>query len=309
MNQNAQFWFIKKNSKTMKTKTIIPENRRPRQRGHQAVRHFLLSAIIFTALPVSAAYTNILDFETVTGAVPFEGMAISNQYTAQFGVSFRSSASYPVLARKGYPQGGFSDGPLGPDTIYDTISSADTNAAAFGDFYLTRDVVHNNTIIMDFVTPVSAAGGFIMDIDGAERATLTAYRDNGTNSVGQIVITTNTPGAGPERAVRWDFVHTTNDIQQIRFVVINAVGPFGLDLLTSSYVPAPSPATNSLRLYPGITIQGGVGRAYQIQFTNRLSSGQWIPLTNFTLPSSPFLFFDTTATNSSERFYKVVGLP
>lgn len=267
------------------------------------------AAILLAVFNAAAAYTNLLDFETVNGSVPFEGMAVSNQFRGQFGVSFRTPGSYPLLARKGFPAVGFWTGEIGANTTYDTVNALDPNAAACGDFFLTRDSLGSNTIILDFAAPVAAASGFIMDIDGTEVATITAYRDNGTNAVAQLVIGSSSPGAGPERAVRWSFARPTNDIQQIRFMVTDEPGPFGIDLLTSSYVPPPSPATNSLRMYPGLTIQGGIGRVYQIQFTNRLTSGQWIALTNFILPSSPFRFFDTTATNSTERYYKVVGLP
>ncbi len=274
------------------------------------LNHLLLaSSIVALAFPLRAD-TNILDFESINlPAGPVEGMAVSNQYLAQFGVSFRTTNGFPMLARKGFPTYGFFSGDLGTNTLYDALVPADTNVTAVGDYFLTRDNSRSSTIIMDFPSPVSFASGLIMDIDGSEVATITAYRDNGSNAVGSVVINAATPGAGSERAARWQFNHATNDIAQIRFVVSLNPGPFGIDLISSSFVPPPAPATNSLRLYPGVSIEGGVGRTYQIQFTNRVSSGQWIPLTNIILPSSPFIFFDATATNSTDRFYKVIGLP
>ena len=270
-----------------------------------------LAIVLATTLPPinTAAFTNILDFETVLGAVPIEGMSISNQFVAQFGISFRTPGSFPVIARKGYPLAGFWTGDIGAATTYDTIEPQDTNAAAFGQFFLTRDSDSRRTIIMDFVIPVSRATGFILDIDGREEATITAYRDDGVSMVGQLVITNTSPGAGAQRGAPWSFSRPTNDIHQIRFFVTTSPGPYGLDNITSSFAPpAPQAAANSMRMYPGITIGGEVGRPYQIEYTNRLTAGRWIALTNFYLPSSPFLFFDVTATNSPQRFYQVIGL-
>jgi formylglycine-generating enzyme required for sulfatase activity len=58
--------------------------------------------------------------------------------------------------------------------------------------------------------------------------------------------------------------------------------------------------------YPGLTITGTVGATYPIQYVNAVSNvnSTWITLTNLVLPSSPYLFLDTSAPNVQKRFYR-----
>lgn len=63
------------------------------------------------------------------------------------------------------------------------------------------------------------------------------------------------------------------------------------------------PPTLSLRMYPGITIDGFAGRLYDIQYSDSLNTN-WQNLTNIVLPYSPFILFDTSPLSSS-RFYRV----
>ncbi|EEF59139.1 WD40/YVTN/BNR-like repeat-containing protein [Pedosphaera parvula] len=67
--------------------------------------------------------------------------------------------------------------------------------------------------------------------------------------------------------------------------------------------PAPSPQIN---------LSGIVGRSYQIQCLDAglvNGSNSWQVLTNFTLPSSPYVWTDTNAMNSPQRFYRAALLP
>jgi hypothetical protein len=52
--------------------------------------------------------------------------------------------------------------------------------------------------------------------------------------------------------------------------------------------------------YPGVTINGIPGATYQIQYSSNLSSN-WIALTNFTLPYSPYLWFDASSFPHVQR--------
>src|SRR5713101_2047105 len=57
--------------------------------------------------------------------------------------------------------------------------------------------------------------------------------------------------------------------------------------------------------YPGLTITGTVGGSYPIQYVNALSDlNNWVTLTTLTLPSSPYLFMDSTAPDVPQRFYR-----
>jgi formylglycine-generating enzyme len=64
--------------------------------------------------------------------------------------------------------------------------------------------------------------------------------------------------------------------------------------------------TISLQTYSGITITGEVATACQVQYADNLGQPtSWLVLTNFTLPSSPYLFLDTSSCGVGRRFYQV----
>jgi formylglycine-generating enzyme required for sulfatase activity len=82
-------------------------------------------------------------------------------------------------------------------------------------------------------------------------------------------------------------------------------------LLLGAFTQGPSalaqtnPAV-SLQLYAGLTIAGTVGSNYVVQDTTNLSqTNNWQTLTNLTLPSSPYLWVDTSAPATGRRFYRV----
>ena len=64
----------------------------------------------------------------------------------------------------------------------------------------------------------------------------------------------------------------------------------------------------SLQLYAGLIISGQVGDTYTIQYATSLtpSSTNWTTLTSLVLPSSPYLYIDTSAPASAQRFYRAV---
>ena len=60
-------------------------------------------------------------------------------------------------------------------------------------------------------------------------------------------------------------------------------------------------------LYPGLTLHGTLGRTYEIEYTVDVTAPtNWLPLATVTLTNSPWMWFDTTATNASRRFYRAV---
>lgn len=68
----------------------------------------------------------------------------------------------------------------------------------------------------------------------------------------------------------------------------------------------------NIALYPGLTINGTVGCQYRIEYTTFLNPNPsltvWTPLTTLTLPTSPFLYVDTSAPATGTRFYRAVPL-
>jgi len=82
-------------------------------------------------------------------------------------------------------------------------------------------------------------------------------------------------------------------LDQVVFAATNTVSP-----------------TLALNMYAGLTITGQVGATYQIQYATSLTGPtNWVPLTNLTLASSPYLFFDATSTSRPRSFYRAVIYP
>jgi hypothetical protein len=60
---------------------------------------------------------------------------------------------------------------------------------------------------------------------------------------------------------------------------------------------------------PALGIQGAAWAPYRVESIPSLSSNNWSILTNFLLPSTPYLFLDPAASNAPARFYRVIGNP
>jgi hypothetical protein len=61
----------------------------------------------------------------------------------------------------------------------------------------------------------------------------------------------------------------------------------------------------SLNRYAGLTINGKVSGTYKVEYATNLSNPVWTTLTNLVLPSSPYLYIDTTTpATSGVRFYR-----
>jgi hypothetical protein len=66
----------------------------------------------------------------------------------------------------------------------------------------------------------------------------------------------------------------------------------------------------SLSLCPAIRINGMVGNRTYVEYASVLGgSTNWIGVTNFSLPSSPYLFIDLAATNANRRYYRAFQTP
>ena len=77
--------------------------------------------------------------------------------------------------------------------------------------------------------------------------------------------------------------------------------------------PQPIISTNAtsaqvtIGLYPGISITGGLGDSYRLDYANSVSSTNWTPLTFVTLPTpSPYVVIDRSAPGADHRFYRAV---
>jgi formylglycine-generating enzyme required for sulfatase activity len=63
----------------------------------------------------------------------------------------------------------------------------------------------------------------------------------------------------------------------------------------------------ALQTYPGLTVTGAVGTVYAIEYTTDVNqTNNWLCLAFLQLPSTNFLWVDTSAPATSHRFYRSV---
>ncbi len=149
----------------------------------------------------------VLDFETLpNGTIPADGLTISDQYEAEFGVSFSlEDGNFPVIAKVGPPQTAFA-GFGGPD-----MPRPDINV---GVSFLTDDGVVGSPpspLVIDYSTPAQQASGVIIDIDFSEQWSVEAY---GAKDV--LLETIVLSPAGNGSASPWMFQFPTPAIHRIR---------------------------------------------------------------------------------------------
>jgi len=263
---------------------------------------------------VQSVFGQTIDFESVPGIpAPIDGMAISNQYEATFGVSFIfEDGHFPYLAKVGPPRTAFQ-GPNGGD------DNVQPNQGV-GEFFLTDDFVTNNLgtapapLLVTYTTPVAAASGVIIDVDeapgGVERWIVEALNTNNVLLVSNRV-TVNNAFSGNGKATPWSFQRPTSDIQRIR-IWYNGTKANGIGLAFDNFSPALPVAPARLALTPSPTgavveINGMIGGNYLVEYVSSLSATNWNTLTNLVLPETPHTISDGTATNVTSRFYRVTG--
>ena len=213
----------------------------------------LLGALAWIA-PCCPAAADVIDFETIPGDVPSEGLAITTQFQASYGVTFAlESGGTPMLAQVGAPATAF----MGPPSD----SGHDTPAAdqGVGQFFLTDDQSVGgppSALIIGYDTPVSAASGVIIDIDGdstgqpvsGDEAWTIQARDDMDAVLDTVVLTAGDPGTGDGLAVPWSFNLGSDTIYSIRLsytgTKTSAVG-LAFDNFSPTE-PIPEPATIAL---------------------------------------------------------------
>ena len=165
-----------------------------------------------------------IDFESVPGAAPAEGLLISDQFKSTQGVEFRlEPTGIPVLAAVGRPMTAFSSR-WGPDTPAPN--------QGIGTFFLTDDGrtagLDAPPLIVAYDPPTSAACGVVLDIDFNETFTIEA-RDAAGAILQSVKIKAGDPNTGDGIATRWSIDRESADIHSIRFVGRRtALGGFGL---------------------------------------------------------------------------------
>jgi hypothetical protein len=168
-----------------------------------------------------------IDFETIPGGTPAEGLVISTQYSATAGIIFSlEGGGFPVLADVGGNTTAFA----GPPN--NTGNDAPAPDQAIGGFFLTDDGMLSGlaslALIVSYNPPTAAASGVILDIDFDETFTIEARDQNGV-VLQTITLVAGGPGTGDGVATLWSFERESNDVYSIRFQgTRTAAGSFGL---------------------------------------------------------------------------------
>ena len=210
------------------------------------------------------SWAALIDFETVPGASPSEGLVVSDQFLASNGVSFSlSNGSNPVLAEVGGPRTAFA----GPPS--NTGDDNPVDGQNIGSFFLTDDGsaagLSSPALIVTYSAPTQAASGVILDIDFDESFTISLFDAAvGGNLLDAITINAGDVGTGDGIASLWSFMRPTADVLRIEFKGMRtASGAFGLGFdnfdAQNAAAPVPLPAGLPL-LITGLAAFGFVSR-------------------------------------------------
>ncbi len=264
--------------------------------------------LLISALGAAAISAQTIDFETLPDGSPTtDGMIISNQYSAAYGVSFQfADGTYPQIAQVGPPLTAFK-GP--PNSTTPDEPAAGQN---IGTNFLTDDGVVGlppPPLIISYVTAVSNVSGVLIDIDFNESWRIEA-RDAQSNVLDSLALTPTSYNAGDGLATPWAFHHETADIASVRIVFTGSGTTVGLafDNFSPASAITPGPASLGIQFYPGLTITGTVSALYRIDYAEAPETNNWFPLDTILLTHSPYHWCDFTATNATQRFYRAVGI-
>jgi hypothetical protein len=66
----------------------------------------------------------------------------------------------------------------------------------------------------------------------------------------------------------------------------------------------------SVNLVPAITLNGGVGASFRIEYVNAVGpTNAWTTLATVTLTNNPQLYFDVSVVGQPARYYRLVQWP
>ena len=139
--------------------------------------------------------------------------------------------------------------------------------------------------------------------------------DNSASSGSDYTLTTGTLSFGPGETVKTIVVPVSGDtdIENDEVVLVNLSNPihaFVADPQGAGTIYNDDCRTSvALAFYPGVTINGCAGKPYEIQVAFEASPNQWTTVTNFVLPTSPHLWFDTVSPTTGTRYYRTILLP
>ena len=189
-----------------------------------------------------------IDFETVPGETPKEGVLISKQFEKTHGITFTlEDGTLPRLAAVGRPATAF----LGPPR--DTGADTPAPNQGVGQFFLTDDGTLDglkpSPLLVRYSPPTANASGVLLDVDYDETFTIEALDGKGA-VLSTLSVKAKEPSTGDGMATRWSVSHEAADIAAIRVAGRRtAGGRFGLgfDLFCAAEAPPRSCNCRSMR--------------------------------------------------------------
>jgi hypothetical protein len=212
-------------------------------------RLMMASVMVLTGSLVTAS-ASMIDFESIPGGVPTDGLSISNQFLEKTGVSFRlAKGTSPVLITSGAAG---SAAFVGHGGAPDTLAPGQPD---IGNFFLHDD---NSTdtlpsdLIIEFRDPVAYFSGMILDVDdrGGPGTAYEEFRIIARNAAGlsleQIVISAKDVIVDSD--AKAEFFAFNYDESLIHDVVISYTGTvsypgFGFDNFYVGIQPIPEPGS------------------------------------------------------------------
>jgi hypothetical protein len=206
-----------------------------------------LSALLLVVATVQA---KVIDFESIPGAAPSDKLAITDQYRAEFGVTFS-------LSNTGTPNGAtpFLEASGQVDTGHAFINRGlnlnDTADPGFeqqlGGYFLRIGMgtgvsgVPPNLVI-DYDTPVLAASAEIWDLDESERWRVDAFDDQGAvvaSVLSPVGLTWTNASSLDGKPWLWSFSRPQADIYSITVTYVGAApSGNGVGLAFNNFSPA-----------------------------------------------------------------------
>jgi hypothetical protein len=274
------------------------------------MKRVFLFALFALNVVIAAQAGQTIDFETLPdGSIPYDGMAISNQWIS-LGVTFRfGNGGIPILVTPGGTNYAF----LGPPNS--TITNQPAPGQNVGRFFVSdRASGQPRNFIIEYTSPVSAASGAIIDIDHKDAWAIEPRDINDLVLSNYVVnLDTNSVNSGDGIATPWSISAPTPMIYSIRIRYTGSTSQPGLafdNFSPTNALPTPAPAQLALALNPTnalLTVTGTPSALYRIERAAKLAPTNWNTVTNIYLPASSVTIADP-GTTAGTAFYRAIGL-
>jgi hypothetical protein len=190
-----------------------------------------LMALVLVTTRVASANTVSIDFESIPGGTPHEGLVVQTQFLGE-GVYIFTEGGEMELAKVGGNLLGF-DGPFGCNTPAPGVD--------VGKFFLTHvGGVPDDSPTFSFTVPQQRVSGELLNVVQGDSFQVSIVNTAGTQQINQIITAAN---GGPGKASFFQFDQPFADIQSlsITYTGTNPAPQYGIDNISYSSGPLSIP--------------------------------------------------------------------